>query len=188
MKRLTFLLALLPVVFGVACSSPEGKTKQDKQDFVMKMHDDSLKLFYEKKPELEEKVKNAPGYAIFSNTNVTFIFVGGGGGYGVAIDKKLGRKTYMKMSSGNVGLGLGAKDFRGLFIFNTEAALLKFLSGQWGVGAEADATATSGSDGGSADAAAKSGKAVDFYQYTDSGVMLQATVGGSKFSRDKELN
>ena len=191
MKRLTFLafLALAPVLFGLGCNAPEGKTKQDKQDFVMKMHDETLNMFYSKKPDLEEKIKNAPGYAVFSNTNVTFIFVGGGGGYGVAIDTKQGgKKTYMKMTSGNIGLGLGAKDFRGLFIFNKEAALLKFLAGQWGVGAEADATATSGTDGGTANAAAKSGKAVDFYQYTDSGVMLQATVGGSKFSRDNDLN
>ena len=188
MKRLTFL-ALLPVLLGLACNAPEGKSKQDKRDFVNKMHDDTLKMFYEKKPDLEEKVKNAPGYAVFSNTNVTFLFVGGGGGYGVAVDnKKGGDKTYMKMASGNVGLGLGAKDFRGLFVFNTEAAFLKFLSGQWGGSASADAAATSGSEDGAADAAAKTGKEVDFYQYTDAGVMLQATVGGTKFSRDKDLN
>ena len=47
----------------------------------------------------------------------------------------------MRAGSGNVGLGLGAKDYRLLMIFNTEAAFHKFLTGTWSFGAGADATA-----------------------------------------------
>jgi lipid-binding SYLF domain-containing protein len=186
--RLITALALLPIVFGLGCAAPEGKTKQEKRDFIMKTHDDVLKLMYEKKKDLEAKVTAAPGYAVFSNTNITFIFVGGGGGYGVAVDGKTGDKTYMKMTEGNVGIGLGAKDMRMLLVFNDIVAFKKFRMGTWDFGGQADAAATSTAGEGSADAAGTVKKAVDIYQYTDAGVLLKATVGTAKFSKDKELN
>ena len=45
-----------------------------------------------------------------------------GGGYGVVTSNVNGKKTYMKMAAGGLGLGAGAKDYRLLFIFNTRDA------------------------------------------------------------------
>jgi len=135
------------------------------------MHDEVLEQMYKAKPELKDKVANAPGYAVFSNASMTFFFVGGGGGYGVAVDNKNnGRKTYMKMTSGNLGLGLGVKDFRALYIFNKSSAYTTFITKGWAFGGEADATAASGDQGGGAEAAARAGKDVEIHQLTDSGV------------------
>jgi len=181
-------LAILPVLIGLGCNTPEGGTPQEKRDAVMKMHDDVLAAMYKAKPELKDKVAKAPGYAVFSNASITFFFVGGGGGYGVAVDSSNnGRKTYMKMTSGNLGLGLGAKDFRALYIFNKASAYTTFITKGWAFGAEADATATSGDKGGGADAAGRAGKAVEIHQLTDSGVMLKATIEGAKYSVDFDL-
>lgn len=187
MRKLV-LAAIVPALLAAACSKPEGKTKEEKQDFVVKMNDDMMKMLKEKKEDLVEKAEKAIGYATFSNTSVTFLFVGGGGGYGLATHNASGQKTFMRIGSGNLGLGLGAKEYRLLMVFNTEAAYQKFLQGSWSFGAEADATAKADEEGGSADAAARSGKAIDVYQVTDAGAILAATLTGGKFYRDKDLN
>ena len=187
MKKLAFL-ALLPVLFAMACNTPTGATPQEKRDGVMKMHDDVLAAMYKAQPDLKDKVAKAPGYAVFSNASVTFFFVGGGGGYGVAIDQSNNnRKTFMKLASGNLGLGLGVKDFRALYIFNKASAYTTFITKGWAFGAEADATAKSGEKGGAADSAGRAGKAVEIHQLTDSGVMLKATIEGAKYSVDFDL-
>lgn len=43
-------------------------------------------------------------------------------GRGVAHNNKTGKNTYMKMVSGGVGFGLGVKDFRAIFVFETKEA------------------------------------------------------------------
>jgi lipid-binding SYLF domain-containing protein len=152
------------------------------------MHDDVLAALYKEKPELKDKVAKAPGYAVFSNLSVTFLVVGGGGGYGVAIDQKNNnRKTFMKVSSANFGLGLGAKDFRALYVFNKAEAYTTFITKGWQFGGEAAATATDKESGGSADAAGVVGKDVEIYQMTDAGVILKATIEGAKYKVDYEL-
>ena len=42
---------------------------------------------------------------------------------GVAHDNGTGKETYMRMFTAGVGIGLGVKDFRGIFIFSTQDAL-----------------------------------------------------------------
>jgi lipid-binding SYLF domain-containing protein len=187
MRKFVFV-AIVPALLAAACSKPEGKTKEEKRDFVVKMNNDVVALFKEKKKDVAEKMEKAVGYATFSNTSVTFLIAGGGGGYGLATHNGNGQKTFMRIGGGNIGLGLGAKEYRLLMIFNTEAAYQKFLQGSWTFGAEADATAKADEDGGSADAAARSGKAVESYQITDAGAILAATLQGGKFYRDKDLN
>ena len=188
MNKLVALAILPALLVSMGCNSPSGETPQEKRDEVMKMHDTVLKQMYAADPKLEDKVKNAPGYAVFSNASLTFFFVGGGGGYGVAVDQKNnGRKTFMKMASGNLGLGLGVKDFRALYIFNKASAYTTFITKGWAFGAEADATATDGEKGGAADAAGRAAKDVEIHQLTDAGVILKATIEGAKYSVDYDL-
>ncbi|MEM8884007.1 MAG: YSC84-related protein, partial [Planctomycetota bacterium] len=89
---------------------------------------------------------------------------------------------------GNLGIGLGAKEYRLLMIFNTESAMQKFLMGQWSFGGSAEASATDEGSGGSAAAAGKVMKEVETFQLTDAGAVIAATVTGGKFYKDKELN
>lgn len=188
--RKLMLVALAAAFLAVGCNSPEGGNKAEKQAAVNQMNGDVMKLFEEKKKDVAEKAKKAVGYACFSNTSVTFLFVGGGGGYGLATHNKTGAKTYMSVGSGNLGLGLGAKDYRLLMIFNTEAAFQKFIQGSWSFGGEAAAEAKGGDDasGGGGAAGGMVKKEVETYQITDAGAILAATIKGGKFSRDKDLN
>jgi hypothetical protein len=46
-------------------------------------------------------------------------FAGGGSGKAVAVDRKTGKRTYMRMGEVQAGLGVGAKKFRVVFVFES---------------------------------------------------------------------
>ena len=151
------------------------------------MATENLQRLYTEKPSAEDEVKKAAGYAAFSNANINIIFASAGGGYGVVVDNSTGAKTYMKMGSGGVGLGLGAKDYRQVLIFNTEEALKGFIYSGWEFGGHADAAAKAGDKGGEASGEGMIGD-TKVYAMTEAGLALQATVTGTKYWKDDELN
>lgn len=151
------------------------------------MRGDVLADLYEKKPSTKSEVQDAPGYAVFSNANVNLIIAGFGGGFGVVQDNSSGNLTYMKMGEVGLGLGLGVKDFRAVFVFHTEESMDRFIEHGWVVGAQADAAAKS-SDQGGAVAGEAVADDVTVYQITESGLALQATIKGTKFWKDDSLN
>jgi lipid-binding SYLF domain-containing protein len=95
------------------------------------------------------------------------------------------------MGSLGGGFGLGIKDLRAVFIFHDADVMKKFIDSGWQFGGEADATAKSDEKGG---AAAKEGgvdtggNAFEIYQITKNGIALQATIAGTKYWKDDELN
>ena len=54
--------------------------------------------------------------------------------------------------------------------------------------AQADAAAKAGEKGGAADSAIDVGPGVELYQLTENGLALQATIQGTKYWKDDELN
>jgi lipid-binding SYLF domain-containing protein len=185
-RLLTACLACALVLVSAGCATTGGATKDEKRKAVLQMRDSTLVELYKERPQARGEIANAPGYAVFSNANVNLIFASFGGGYGVVIDKS-GRVTYMKMGEMGIGLGAGIKDFRAVFIFRNRAALDRFVTSGWEFGGQADAAAKAGDKG-----AAVAGEAVTddikIYQFTQSGLALQATVKGTKFWKDDELN
>ena len=109
------------------------------------------------------------------------------GGHGVVVDKK-GKETFMKMGSVGLGIGLGVKDFRALFVFTDKAKLDAFIEKGWDFSGQADAAAKSNEKGASGELAANIAKDVTIYQLTKNGLALQATLQGTKYWRDKDLN
>ena len=185
-KTILFTLLVLSVVLA-GCSPGKKLTTPEKKDAVNTMADETMQRLYTEKPSTKDEVAKASGYAAFSNANVNIIFASAGGGYGVVVDNKTGEKTYMKMGSGGVGLGLGAKDYRQVMIFNTPEAMAKFIEKGWAFGGHADAAAKAGEKGGEASGEGIAGQ-VKVYSMTESGLALQATVAGTKYYRDKELS
>jgi len=146
-----------------------------------------LAELYQRDPSVKKKVNKAEGYAVFSNVGVNLIFASVAGGKGVVVDRK-GREVFMKMASGGIGLGLGVKDFRAVFVFRSKAKLEQFVEKGWDFGAQADAAAQSGDKGGAAGGAVSAVPDVDVYQITKNGIALQATLQGTKYWRDADLN
>ena len=94
----------------------------------------------------------------------------------------------MKMVTGGIGIGLGIKDFRGVFVFATREAMNNFIEHGWEAGGQADAAAKAGDKGGAYAGAVTVAPGVKLYQITASGLALQATIQGTKYWKDDELN
>lgn len=181
------LAALLLIASG--CGPSEKKyTLSQRRQIIDNMANHSLERLYIERPTTRQEIAEAAGYGVFSNANVYVLFASAGGGHGVVVDKTNGRKTYMKVSTGGVGLGLGAKDFREIVVFKTRQSLINFVGSGWGFGGQAEATAKSGETGGGMGGDGTISKDVTVYTLTETGLALQATVTGSRYWVDDELN
>ncbi|MEX2962069.1 hypothetical protein [Microbulbifer sp. TYP-18] len=181
------LCALLLVALVVGGCAAPGQTRNEKRQYIDNTERQVLSELYRLKPDLRADVASAPGYAVFSNININLLLASASSGYGVAVDRRSGARTYMKMHELGVGLGFGVKDFRALFLFESPEVMRRFVDSGWSFGGHADAAAKA-QDKGAAVAAEVVLDGMRVYQLTESGIALQATLKGTKFSRDPELN
>jgi len=182
------VLAFSVMLVSSGCSSAQGKTPAEKKLYITELRDTVLDNMVEKYPEIKKKVKKSPGYGVFSNVNVNVILLSAGNGYGIVVDNATGKKTYMKMVLGGVGIGIGVKDFRQLIIFKTREAMDSFVNKGWEFGGHADAAAKAGDKGGAVGSAGDVTSGMGIYQVTEAGLALQATVSAAKYWKDDELN
>lgn len=180
--RLIILSGLLTVSTAHAASATDKA-----RDKVDDMAESVLSDLYKNKPIVKDQIKKAAGYAVFSNVGINLVIASFAGGHGVVIDRH-GHRTYMKMGSAGLGLGLGVKDFRAVFVFRDAAKLQAFIDRGWDFSGQADAAAKSDDKGASGALAATALKDVEVYQITKNGLALQATLQGTKYWKDKDLN
>ena len=145
-------------------------------------------MLYKAYPSSKNDIKQEYGYATFSNVGINLIFLSAEGGSGVAVNNKTQKKTYMKMASGGIGIGLGVKDFRAIFVFDTKEVLDMFVNSGWEANAQADAAAKQDSKGGSLEGAITVQPGMRLYKLTKNGLALQATIQGTKYWKDDDLN
>ncbi len=178
---------MLLALFIGGCATTGGSTPEQQRQSILSMKNEVLAELYKIKPDVKTQIAEAPGYAVFSNANVNLIFASFGGGYGVVKNNSSGKYTYMKMGEVGIGLGLGVKDFRAVFVFHNAETMNDFVESGWVFGAQADAAAKASDKGGAA-----SGEVVieniTIYQLTETGLALQATIKGTKYWKDDELN
>lgn len=182
-------IGMVAVVLLAGCGpKKKGLTLDERRQSVVDMEKETLQRLYKEAPDAQAKLESAPGYGVFSNANVNLVLVSAGGGYGVVVDNATKQRTYMRMALGGVGLGLGAKDYRVVMIFKDKDTMTKFIEKGWDAGAHADAAAKAGDKGAEASGEGDIRKGIDIYSMTESGLALQATVAGTKYWKDKELN
>lgn len=169
-----------------ACAS--GNTIAEKRASIQKMRSKTLSTLYKVEPGSRQRIQKAAGYGVFSNVGVNVILLSAGGGWGVVHNNRTGKDTYMRMASAGVGLGLGVKDFRGVFVFDSKAKLDWFTTQGWDASGQADAAAKASDKGGAWAGAVDVGPGIHLYQITESGLALQATIQGTKYWKDDELN
>ena len=187
---LTCMVAALAMPATAGLFGAKGDSPEEKRAAVRKGRDEILAKLYAAYPDAKDKVQKAAGYGTFNNKNMNLFLLSTGHGYGMVVDKS-GTETFMAMGSLGGGVGIGAKDLSVVFIFKNADVLKKFIETGWQFGGEADATAKAGDKGAAAakEAAADTGANVfEIYQMTDTGVALQATVAGTKYWKDKDLN
>jgi len=183
MTRLAFSLLLLIATAAFGQDAAEQKRAE-----IRKMRTETLAKLYQVHPKAKGSIASAYGYAVFSNAGINLIFASLATGRGVARDNKTGRDIFMGMGSAGIGLGLGIKDFRGIFVFKTKKAFDDFVNDGWEAGAHADAVAKDGKSGGALEGAISVAPGVELYQLTEAGLALEATIQGTKYFKDSELN
>ena len=185
---LSFLVVITLLTLISGCGPSKKLSVPERHTIVRNMETETLERLYEEQPATKDKIRKAAGYGVFSNANVNLIFVSAGSGYGVVVDNSTRQRTYMKMALGGIGLGLGAKDYRQVLIFKSKEALKSFVESGWEFGGHADAAAKAGESGGEASSEGAIGADIEAYSMTESGIALQATIAGTKYWKDKDLN
>ena len=185
--RLTILILAFSLVTGFG-PFRDKRTKEEEQQDILQMRSEVLEMLYEEVPTARESIANSAGYAVFSNIGINLLVLSTGNGYGVAHNNETDTETYMKMYSAGVGVGYGVKDFRAVFVFGTQDAMNHFIVEGWQATAQTDATAVSGDKGDSINYEIEIAPDVKLYQITETGLALQATLQGTKYFIDEDLN
>ncbi|KPJ81100.1 MAG: hypothetical protein AMJ58_06265 [Gammaproteobacteria bacterium SG8_30] len=147
-----------------------------------------LERLYKIEPGAREAIAEAAGYAVFSNFGTKILVVGGGAGKGLAVDRKTGAATFMKMVELQTGLGFGVKKFQLVWVFATKSALDGFVDSGWEFGGQVTAAAQYEGEGAATQGALSVSPGVWLYQLTEDGLALELTVKGTKYYRDDDLN
>lgn len=166
-----------------AKDSPDKKREKSR-----KMANQTLQDLYKLEPTSREAIKKSAGYAVFNNMGTNLLLLSTARGAGVAVNSKNKQETFMKMISLGGGLGLGVKDYRVVFVFESDNALAHFLDSGWSGSAQADAAAKAGKTGGAYSGAVEVAPGVWVYQITKNGLALQLTLQGTKYYKDDDLN
>ena len=144
-SRISLLISLLIMTGAIATQAglfgPKGDSDEEKRVTVRKQRDEMLAELYKSKPELKDRIKKAAGYATFKQSDVNLFLLATGNGYGMLVNNKTGKETYMRVASLGGGVGLGVKDLRVVFIFNDDKVMKDFVEQGWQFGGKADAAA-----------------------------------------------
>ena len=168
--------------------SAQEASKAEKQAAIRKEAQATLTKLYSIHPGAKSTIQKAAGYAAFDNFGMNLFVLSTARGKGIAVANKGTKETFMKMLSAGAGVGLGVKDFRVVFVFETPQALDNFLNSGWDADAHAEATAKSGQKGGEYAGAVSASPGVWVYQLTEKGLALEATLQGTKYYKDDDLN
>lgn len=186
------LFTLILITFISTSINAQEKEKKKKKSpteqraEIDKMTSKALAELYKVQPQARNEIANAKGYAVFSNFGMNLLLLSTANGAGKAVSG--GKSTYMKMYSGGVGVGIGVKKFNGIFIFKTTKAYRNFIEEGWQGGGQADAAAKDNKQGGAVAGAISISPDITFYQLTNKGLAAQATIQGTKYWKDKDLN
>jgi lipid-binding SYLF domain-containing protein len=128
-------------------------------------------------PGLQKFFDTAAGYAVFPKVGKAAWIVGGAYGKGILYEG--GRPAgYCDMTQASVGVAYGGQAYTEIIFFETPEALNKFKAGQLALAAQASAVAVTAG----ASANAKYSNGVLIFTRGEAGLMVEASIGGQKFS------
>jgi len=152
------------------------------------MAEETLERLYKEHPEAKQEVENAYGYGVFEGQSVNLVLYVAGNGLGVVFDNKTRSPIYMNAIRAGTGPGIGYKSVHGVLIFNNETVFKQFTTVGLQVSASADATMKLAGKGAEAGMAVSLIPGVSYYQFVDTGLVLQANWGATEFLKDPNLN
>jgi lipid-binding SYLF domain-containing protein len=186
-KRIAALAAFVLVLSTTSFLSAEESWKSLKRESKrMKIDEtarEALDTLFASNDKAQDLFEMSYGWAVFDNLKLAFGFSGGGGN-GVAMVGIGGEKTYMKMGTAGIGVGLGINKYQVVFLFQDSQTFRNFVENGWQ--ADATASAVAGQTGAEAKTDFSNGMAI--YQITDKGLMALADIAGTKYWKNKKLN
>ena len=184
---LALVVSALPVAAQEA-KTESGKSEQDwstmkaeaKRSQIDAVAGAALDKLLKENPKAKEQYDKAYGWAAFDNLKIA-VGITGGGGKGVAVAKKSGKRTYMSMAQGGVGLSLGEQKYQVVFLFVDSHSFNRFVKNGWEATAAASAAAGKGSGSQTG-----FGNGMAVYQIDAKGLIASADISGTKYKVDKE--
>ena len=177
MKKFSLLLATIALTACATGSTPEAKKTNARKETAS-----ALAEIYADHPSARSAVAKSKGYLVCTG-NDNYLFAAASGG-GICTFHKGGKVDYYRFASLGAGVGIGFKKVALLYVFQSNAALKRFVDEGWDAGARAEASARHQDEGGQM--AANTSVDVDgvrIYQSAIWGAAAQATVQGYKFWR-----
>lgn len=186
--KLKAIASCLVVILLAGRVAIAGDSPDQKREKTRKMATQTLKDLYKLQPAAHEAIQESAGYAVFNNMGANLFLLSTARGAGIAVNSKTKKETFMKMISGGVGLGMGVKGYRAIFVFENEKAFSQFLDSGWSGSAQTDAAAKAGEKGAAYSGAVEVAPGVWVYQITKNGLALQVTLQGTKYYKDDDRN
>ena len=209
--RLTLLLGLVAALAGPTPMraflwfGPKGDDLAEKRANILKQRDAMIAQLLATNPQLTNTLKTAAGYATFSQVNINLLLLSSANGYGVVVNNQTGKNTYMRVififnradvmnqfvtqgwQFGGQADASAKYQNTGVSADQSVKANVDFKDGTVAAGSATDVAARSSQqDAANANVASPGG--MQIYQFTESGVSLQATVAGTKYWKDASLN
>jgi lipid-binding SYLF domain-containing protein len=171
-----FVFMLIVCGCEIAPKEPEGKavlaSEADEAIAVMKAKDKSIQKFFDK----------SYGYAVLPKIFKGAFIAGVAGGKGQVFEEGT-MVGYCNMTQISGGLSFGGEFYREIIFFKDKKDLDKFKTGEYTFSAQVTGVALSA--GVAAKKDYKAGMAV--FIMTDTGVMVDASVGGQKFNYEPKI-
>jgi len=161
----------------------QAMEQEGKRGKINEMSNEALEELFAEHDKTRELYARSYGWAVFDNLKLAF-GISGGGGNGVAVVRNTNERTYMKMGTAGVGVGLGVKKYQVIFFIQDSQTFNNFVDKGWQ--ADAAAGAVAGKAGVAVMTDFVNGLAV--YQLTEKGLMASADIAGTKYWKNKKLN
>jgi lipid-binding SYLF domain-containing protein len=183
----------IAIALAAGLASPDlargaAKSKAEQQAAIRKEAKVTLDKLYRVHPAAKPAIQKAAGYAAFDNFGMHLFVLSTARGKGLAVSNATKKETFMKMLSVGAGFGMGVKDFRAVFVFETPQALDSFITSGWDADAHVEASAKTAQRGAAFTGAISVAPGVWVYQLTEKGLALEATLQGTKYSKEDTLN
>ncbi|OHB65443.1 MAG: hypothetical protein A2Y77_09740 [Planctomycetes bacterium RBG_13_62_9] len=168
-------LAVAGSLFVVGCSTaPKSMEHQAALDTSVRS---AIETARATDPGLQSFFDNSAGYAVFPSVGKGAFWVGGAFGRGQLFEN--GQLTgYCSLTQATFGLAFGGQSYTEFIFFQTPETLNRFKTGNYAFSAQASAVAIKA--GASATADYADGVAV--FTMGESGLMVEASIGGQKFN------
>lgn len=174
-KMMLWKIAIVALVFlGSACSTvPE---KQEARNVLSSEVDLSIATMKARDPDIKLFFESSYGYAVLPRVFKGAFWVGGAHGKGEVYEQG-SMIGYCSLSQATLGFSFGGEFFREIIFFRDKKDLDKFKAEEFTFSAQATAVALTA--GAAAKADYKDGMAV--FVMAQSGLMVDASLGGQKF-------